>query len=92
LRILAVVSLDAAALRTYRCTECGYGASCTREPERCPMCGGIGWTAVRRTTVDVALELAGAARRAALLAGADADAPLVRELADVSVFPGVPLS
>lgn len=56
------------------------------------MCGGIGWTAVRRTTVDVALELAGAARRAALLAGADADAPLVRELADVSVFPGVPLS
>lgn len=82
---------DAASLQTYRCTDCGYGASCRRKPERCPMCGGLGWEATGRT-LDVTSELVAAARRAAARAGGDADAPLVRELAEVSVFPGVPLS
>jgi len=36
-------------------------------------------------------QLVASARRAALLAGGDEDAPLVRELDEVSVFPGVPL-
>ncbi|HZR96336.1 MAG TPA: hypothetical protein VFA56_11615 [Gaiellaceae bacterium] len=56
------------------------------------MCGGIAWAHERmRSFADVSLDLAAAARRAAVRAGADADAPLVRELRDVSVFPGVPL-
>jgi hypothetical protein len=55
------------------------------------MCGGAGWEADRRTA-DFATELVSAARRAAVRGGGDADAPLVRELAELSVFPGVPLS
>lgn len=55
------------------------------------MCGGVTWDAVRRR-VDVTSELVAAARRAAARAGGDADAPLLREHAEVSVFPGVPLS
>jgi rubrerythrin len=30
-------------LSRYRCTRCGYGASCRIAPERCPMCGGSVW-------------------------------------------------
>ena len=86
------VSSDAAALSTYRCRECGYGASCRREPARCPMCGGARWQSFGRIPLDVTAELVQAARRAAMRAGGDADAPLVRELVEVSVFPGVPLS
>jgi hypothetical protein len=41
---------------------------------------------------DLGIELAIVARRAALLAGFDEDAPLVREASELSVFPGVPLS
>ena len=63
-------------------------------PERCPMCGGVAWEdeVVRRISSDVAHDLALAARRAARSAGADADAPLLREASELSVFPGVPLS
>lgn len=57
------------------------------------MCGGASWAEEGwRPFPDLNAELAGAARRAATLAGADADAPLVREAGEVSVFPGVPLS
>jgi hypothetical protein len=57
------------------------------------MCGGVSWTGVAGGgDVDLAVDLVGAARRAALHAGADVDLPLVREAAEVSVFPGVPLS
>jgi rubredoxin len=86
------MSFAAASLNTYRCCGCGYGASCRHEPERCPMCGGIAWDALARMPLDVTTDLVAAARRAAARAGGDADAPLVRELAEVSVFPGVPLS
>ncbi len=55
------------------------------------MCGGVGWEAYGRS-INVTAELVAAARRAAARAGGDADAPLVRELAELSVFPGVPLS
>jgi hypothetical protein len=30
-------------LPQFRCTGCGYGASCRIAPERCPMCGGATW-------------------------------------------------
>jgi rubrerythrin len=30
-------------LPQFRCTGCGYGASCRIAPERCPMCGGSTW-------------------------------------------------
>jgi rubredoxin len=38
-------------LSQFRCTNCGYGASCKREPERCPMCGGRGWRQFRASWV-----------------------------------------
>jgi hypothetical protein len=58
------------------------------------MCGGAAWEdeLTRRVPLDVAHDLALAARRAARSAGADADAPLLREESELSVFPGVPLS
>ena len=56
------------------------------------MCGGARWQSFGRIPLDVTAELVQAARRAAMRAGGDADAPLVRELVEVSVFPGVPLS
>ena len=86
------VSADAAPLLRYRCTDCGYGASRRQEPERCPMCGGIAWDEEGwKPFGDVSADLGAAARRAALRSGADSDAPLIRELREVSVFPGVPL-
>jgi hypothetical protein len=30
-------------LSRFRCTACGYGASCHAAPERCPMCSGSAW-------------------------------------------------
>jgi rubrerythrin len=30
-------------LSSFRCVDCGYGASTVSEPERCPMCGGGIW-------------------------------------------------
>ena len=30
-------------LAHFRCADCGYGASCRKAPERCPMCGGEVW-------------------------------------------------
>jgi hypothetical protein len=94
MRKASTVGLDAAApLLRYRCSDCGYGASRRQPPERCPMCGGITWQDEGwKPFGDVAADLVAAARRAAVLAGADADAPLIRELQEVSVFPGVPLS
>jgi hypothetical protein len=57
------------------------------------MCGGVSWNGeAGGGDVDLAVDLVAAARRAALHAGADVDLPLVREAAEVSVFPGVPLS
>jgi hypothetical protein len=58
------------------------------------MCGGAAWEdeVMRRVPSDVAHDLVLAARRAARSAGADADAPLLREETELSVFPGVPLS
>jgi len=58
------------------------------------MCGGAAWVdeSTGRVPLDVAHDLALAARRAARSAGADADAPLLRETSELSVFPGVPLS
>jgi hypothetical protein len=56
------------------------------------MCGGATWAEEGwKPVIDLSLDLAVAARRAAVRSGADADAPLVRELHEVSVFPGVPL-
>jgi hypothetical protein len=57
------------------------------------MCGGATWAEeVFPPTIDLSFDLATAARRAAVRSGADADSPLVRELVELSVFPGVPLS
>ena len=57
------------------------------------MCGGSGWLEDgRRVVSGLAEDLVAAARRAAQTAGADADAPLLREAQELSVFPGVPLS
>jgi hypothetical protein len=57
------------------------------------MCGGVSWLEeAGRAVSDLAHDLAAAARRAARTAGADADAPLLREAVELSVFPGVPLS
>jgi hypothetical protein len=56
------------------------------------MCGASSWALVGRGVFeDMTAQLVASARRAALLAGGDEDAPLVRELDEVSVFPGVPL-
>jgi rubredoxin len=30
-------------LSRFRCSGCGYGASCRLAPARCPMCGGGNW-------------------------------------------------
>ena len=57
------------------------------------MCGGGSWDEDSRYVFpDVAGDLVAAARRAAQIAGADVDAPLLREVVELSVFPGVPLS
>jgi rubrerythrin len=37
------VRATAEQLSAFRCTGCGYGASCRMAPERCPMCGGGTW-------------------------------------------------
>jgi hypothetical protein len=87
-----VPPVDSPLLRL-RCAGCGYGASARQEPARCPMCGGVSWLAERKHAVsDLTHDLVAAARRAAQSAGADADAPLLREAVELSVFPGVPLS
>jgi rubrerythrin len=36
------------ALSSFRCDGCGYGARRPSTPERCPMCGGTGWSLERR--------------------------------------------
>jgi hypothetical protein len=57
------------------------------------MCGAAAWEEEGWTPfADLAADLAAAAGRAARRMGADADAALVREAAEVSFFPGVPLS
>jgi hypothetical protein len=57
------------------------------------MCGLSDWDEEGwKPFADLGLELAVVARRAAQRAGFDADAPLVREAIELSVFPGVPLS
>lgn len=58
------------------------------------MCGGGAWDEEGggRPVIDLAVDLVSAARRAATLAGGDSETPLLREAAEVSVFPGVPLS
>ena len=57
------------------------------------MCGGVSWLAEGKQVVaDLAHDLVAAALRAAQSAGAGADAPLLREAVELSVFPGVPLS
>jgi hypothetical protein len=57
------------------------------------MCGAHTWEEeVRRVVPDFTQDLILAARRAAQIAGADVDAPLLREAEELSVFPGVPLS
>jgi hypothetical protein len=33
----------ATPLSRFRCSGCGYGASCRMAPDRCPMCGGSVW-------------------------------------------------
>ena len=57
------------------------------------MCGGGSWDEDSRYVLpDLAHDVVAAARRAAQTAGADLDAPLLREAEELSVFPGVPLS
>jgi hypothetical protein len=57
------------------------------------MCGGVAWAEQGwHPFVDVTADLVAAARRAGLLAGGAANAPLLREAEEISVFPGVPLS
>jgi hypothetical protein len=58
------------------------------------MCGGAAWAPEGwKPFADLGADLVAAARRAAALGGAvDADAPLLREESEFSVFPGVPLS
>jgi hypothetical protein len=57
------------------------------------MCGAHRWDEeLRHAPTDFAHDLVLAARRAAQIAGADIDAPLLREAEELSVFPGVPLS
>ena len=31
----------------YVCDRCGYGVCCEPPPERCPLCQGVEWRAVR---------------------------------------------
>jgi hypothetical protein len=84
---------SALPLQQFRCVDCGYGASSRRAPARCPMCGGVDWAEDGRSRyVDVSADLVAAARRAGILAGGAASAPLLREAEELSVFPGVPLS
>jgi hypothetical protein len=84
---------SALPLQQFRCVGCGYGASSRSAPARCPMCGGVSWAREsRQRYVDVTADLVAAARRAGILAGGAANAPLLREAEEVSVFPGVPLS
>ena len=86
------IVVSAAPVSDYRCVDCGYGARRHEAPDRCPMCGATAWALVGRNVLeDMTGQLVASARRAALLAGGDAEAPLVRELREVSVFPGVPL-
>ena len=57
------------------------------------MCGGTTWAEEGwKPFAELGRNLVGSARRAALAAGGDEDAPLVREATELSVFPGVPLS
>jgi hypothetical protein len=57
------------------------------------MCGLSAWEDEGwKPFAEFGAELAVVARRAARQAGFDADAPLVREAKELSVFPGVPLS
>ena len=49
----------------FRCTACGYGASCRIAPERCPMCGGRAWEHMPPLLAETT--------------AADRDAPLSRE-------------
>jgi hypothetical protein len=57
------------------------------------MCGAASWQEEGWTPfADLAADLAAAAGLAARRSGADADAALAREAAEVSVFPGVPFS
>jgi len=80
-------------LLPFRCRGCGYRASCRRAPGRCPICGICAWEDDRWEPVaDIGAERGVVARPAARRAGFDADAPLVREAKQLSVFPGVPLS
>jgi hypothetical protein len=80
-------------LLRFRCGGCGYCASCRRAPDRCPICGACAWEDDGwKPLADIGAELGVVARPAARRAGFDADAPLVREAEELSVFPGGPLS
>ena len=81
------------SLLRLRCRGCGYCASCRRAPDRCPICGVCAWEDEEwKSFAAIGAELGVAVRPAARRAGFDADAPLVRETKELSVFPGVPLS
>lgn len=57
------------------------------------MCGLHTWVEEGwQPFADLSRELVASATRAARRAGLDADTPLVREVQEISVFPGVPLS
>jgi hypothetical protein len=83
------VSIDRSPLVRYRCDGCGHDSSLRDAPDRCPRCGGVGWEEHGwKPFADLVADVA-PARRAA--GPPDVDAPLVREAAEHSVFPGVPL-
>jgi hypothetical protein len=72
-------------LLRFRCSDCRYGASSRREPERCPMCGGVAWEAEGwHPFVDLATDLFPAA--------ADTNAPLAREAVERAEVPRAPRS
>jgi hypothetical protein len=67
--------LERVDLSCFRCADCAYGASATKPPRRCPMCGGARWQeeewrALERLPADLRPDRAPAA--APVLAG---DAP-----------------
>jgi RNA polymerase subunit RPABC4/transcription elongation factor Spt4 len=76
-----VDDVQAAPLHRYRCARCGYGATCRREPEQCPMCQRSewheeGWSPFTALSADLDPE----------------SAPMTREMNETGFYPGVPLS
>ena len=39
--------MGAVVVGEFRCSECGYGISISRELPLCPMCGGTSWEQVK---------------------------------------------